>query len=74
MHCNSQSIILGLTRIIGFHDAERCLGVLQKKLTDFNVCLEDHATATVSDGASVMKKIGELPPVDYQLSYSHAFI
>ena len=58
--------------MFGSCDAAKMLQLLEKHLTDFGIThIQASMISIVSDGASVMKKLGKLSQVYNQLCYSH---
>jgi|GWRWMinimDraft_12_1066020.scaffolds.fasta_scaffold02566_2 HSP20 family molecular chaperone IbpA len=51
---------LGLTRVEGSMPATKCIELVQKRLSLFGLCLETDIVGIVTDGASVMTKVGKL--------------
>ena len=51
---------LGLTRVHGSMPAEKCVALLEQKLSEFGLCLETDIVGMCTDGASVMTKVGKL--------------
>lgn len=45
---------LGTAAVVGRFTAEKAVEVVQNKLTEFDLSLEKHVVACVTDGASVM--------------------
>lgn len=72
VHSQAQYWSLGLIRVHGSMPAEKCITLLQEKLTQFNLSLEHDIVCICTDGASVMTKVGKLLPVEQQLCYAHA--
>jgi hypothetical protein len=62
---------LGLIRVKGSMDAESCVRLLSKKLDMFDLSLETDIVGIVTDGASVMTKVGKLISSEHQLCYAH---
>jgi hypothetical protein len=62
---------LGMKRIIGSMKAEDAVAMIEAKLNDFGLCLQDDILGMVTDGASVMVKTGRLSNVVHQLCHSH---
>ena len=60
LHYKSQFWILGLGRIFNRMPAEIAKDILETKLREFGVLLNDDIVALVTDGASVMIKMGKL--------------
>ena len=44
---------LGLFRVMGSYQAEKCLEMLREKLQDFGIDLEKHVVGITSDGANL---------------------
>lgn len=40
--------------------AEKCIDMLDQKLSEFGISLKDDIVCIITDGASVMKKVGRL--------------
>jgi len=51
--------------------ASKCVELLKKKLQANSLSLEDDIVCIVTDGASVMKKLGKLILPEQQLCYAH---
>jgi hypothetical protein len=62
---------LGLIRVSGTMPAEKCVVLLEQKLHKFGLDLCDDIVAIVTDGASVMVKVGKLISAEQQLCYAH---
>lgn len=62
---------LGLTRIQGSMNAEKCIKLLEKKLLEFGLSLSRDILALMTDGALLMKKVGRLTPADHQICLAH---
>ena len=58
LHYKSKVWILGLTRIFYSMPAERAKDILEEKLKEFGIHLNDDVVAVITDGASVMTKMG----------------
>lgn len=71
LHSDSKFWNLGLVRIQGKLPATKCVQLLQKKLSEYNLSLEKNIVCVTNDGASVMKKVGTLIPVHQQLCLAH---
>ncbi|KAH9629866.1 hypothetical protein HF086_006550, partial [Spodoptera exigua] len=67
-----EHINLGLARIEGSATAIKCANVLETRLQEFDLSLEDDISGLTSDGAAVMIKMGKCLPVHHQLCYAHA--
>ena len=72
LHYKSQVWILGLGRIFNSMPAEIAKDILETKLREFGVLLNGDIVALVTDGASVMIKMGKLSKPLHQLCYAHA--
>lgn len=67
-----KSFNLGLIRISGRADANNLLNLLKERLLEYDLNLEKDVSAIITDGASVMRKIGKLiDPVYQQLCIAH---
>ncbi|XP_035716703.1 uncharacterized protein LOC118439484 [Folsomia candida] len=62
---------LGLIRIHGSLPAEKCLEMVANKLRLLNLSLENDIVCIITDGSSVMTKIGRLSPTYQQLCFAH---
>jgi hypothetical protein len=62
---------LGLIRVHGSMPAEKCVELLQQKLDVFGLSLTDDIVCIVTDGASVMQKVGKLIEAEQQLCLAH---
>ena len=68
----SQYFNLGLVRMLASCEAEKILQLLEKHLADVGITnMQSSITCIVSDGASVMKKLGRISHVDHQVYYAH---
>ena len=63
---------LGLIRAAGTMPAEQCVKLLTKKLEVYGLSLDADIVCIVTDGASVMKKVGKIISTEQQLCYAHA--
>lgn len=72
IHYQNEHINLGLIRMLGSCNAEKILQLLEKHLADVGIInMQTSIVSIVSDGASVMKKLGTISKVDHQLCYAH---
>lgn len=62
---------LGLIRVHGSMPADKCVSLLENKLAEFNINLENDIVGICTDGASVMTKVGKLISAEHQLCYAH---
>lgn len=62
---------LGLVRILGSMPAEVCVDLLKKRLEKYSLCLTKDIVCIVTDGASVMVKVGKLIAAEQQLCLVH---
>lgn len=62
---------LGLVRCKGSMTAEKCLDVVKKHLEAFNLSMDRDIVSIMTDGASVMAKIGKLSKSHQQLCFAH---
>jgi hypothetical protein len=51
--------------------AEQCVKLLIKKLEVYGLSLDADIVCIVTDGASVMKKVGKIISAEQQLCYAH---
>ena len=61
---------LGMGRVWNSQTAETVLKLVELRLTDFKVSF-DYITAMVTDGASIMVKLGRLSPCEHVICLSH---
>ena len=59
LHAHDKFWNLGLCRIHGSMPAEKCVKLLQERLVEFNICINNIVSIT-TDGAAVMTKVGKL--------------
>ena len=72
IHCQNDVINLGLIRMRGSCGAEKIFQLLEKQLAHFGITnMQTSIVSIVSDGASVMKKLGKISQLDHQLRYAH---
>ena len=63
---------LGLSRINGRFAAENCVKLLEDKLESFQLNIRNDISCIVTDGASMMQKVGRLLPCEQILCFAHA--
>ncbi|KAG0440928.1 hypothetical protein DMUE_1418 [Dictyocoela muelleri] len=51
--------------------AEKCVALLQEKLAKHKFNINTDILAIITDGASVMKKVGKILNLDQQLCFAH---
>ncbi|GFY08176.1 uncharacterized protein TNCV_1355891 [Trichonephila clavipes] len=51
---------------------ENCVKAVETKLQEFGIITEKHIIACVTDGASMMVKLGKIMSCEYRLCYAHA--
>ena len=61
---------LGMVRVWNSQTAETLLKLVELRLSDFKMNF-DHITAMVTDGASIMVKLGRLAPCEHVICLSH---
>ena len=72
IHCQNDIINLGLIRMRDSCGAEKIFRLLEKQLAHFGITnMQTYIVSIVSDGASVMKKLGKTSQLDHQLCYAH---
>lgn len=72
LHLNESKVIsLGMKRINGSMKAEDAVMIIQEKLSQFGLNLNEHIVGIVTDGAAVMEKTGRLSQVLHQTCHSH---
>lgn len=62
---------LGLVRIHGSMTSEKCLDLVKSRLGLFNLSMETDIVSIMTDGTSVMTKIGKLSSSYQQLCFAH---
>lgn len=62
---------LGLVRCNGSMTAEKCLDVVKKKIEAFSLSMDRDIVSIMTDGASVMAKVGKLSQSYQQLCFAH---
>ena len=62
---------LGMVRIYGNFPADFAVQVVKEKLLEFQISLEKHIVACVTDGAPFMVKFGKEIDCEHQLCYAH---
>ena len=71
-HCQNDVINLGLIRMRDSCGAEKNFQLLEKQLAHFGITnMQLFIVSIVSDGASLMKKLGKISQLDHQLCYAH---
>lgn len=68
---NCQFWNLGLVRVKGSMPADKSIWLLEQKLAVYGLNLRKDIVGIMTDGASVMKKVGSLLPVNQQLCFAH---
>lgn len=63
---------LGLVRCKGSMTAEKCLDAVIKKIEWFDLSMDRDIVSIMTDGASVMAKVGKLSNSHQQLCFAHA--
>lgn len=71
LHYKSKVWILGLTRIFDSMPAERAKYLLEEKLKEFGIQLNDDVVAVTTDGASIMTKMGTFFKPIHQLCFAN---
>ena len=62
---------LGMIRVWAGQTAETLLRLVTSRLEDFGITLERHVVALVTDGASIMCKVGRIAPCDHVICLAH---
>ena len=70
-HLSTKFWNLGMTPITGSLPAKKIMDLVENKLSDFNLSMKRHIIASVTDGASVMKKFRWVSGIEHQLCYAH---
>ena len=72
IYCQNDVINLGLIRMRDSCGTEKIFQLLEKQLVHFGITnMQTCIVSIVSDGASVMKKLGKISQLDHQLCYAH---
>ncbi|XP_073820237.1 uncharacterized protein [Musca autumnalis] len=69
---NSSFFNLGLVYISGRCTAMAIHQMISEKLMEYDLCLENHIVATISDGPNVMKRLVSESPADGFFCWNHA--
>ncbi len=73
LHLDSEKFwILGIINIHGSGTAEKLCTIIKNRLNEYNLIIEKHIVACVSDGASVCKKVVNLLNVEHHICYLHS--
>ena len=72
LHYDSDPVNLGMVRIKGSLPAERVANLVEGRLQEFGLKMEDIVAAT-TDGASVMKSFGRMICCVHQLCFAHGY-
>ena len=64
-------ISLGMIRVHGSMCADQALRLVDGRLKQYGLCRQRHIVGLITDGASVMAKLGRLTGVEYQLCHAH---
>jgi len=62
---------IGMVRVHGSMPADKCIELLESKLSAFGLSLQNDIVAICTDGASVTKRVGTLIAAEQQLCYAH---
>ena len=66
VHCKNDAINLDLTKMFDSCGAEKILQLLKKQSADFEITnMQTSVGSIVTDGASVMKKLGKISQLDF---------
>lgn len=71
VHTGSNFVNLGLARVEGSLPAEKFIKLVEKKLNEHGLSIDRHIVCMSTDGASVMRKMGRLLPIEQQLCLAH---
>lgn len=71
IHAEKKIWNIGVTQVSGSMPAEKCIEVIDLKLKDHGLSLNEDIVCITTDGASVMKKVGKLLNANQQLCYAH---
>lgn len=64
---------LGLVRLHGCADADAISEAIKQRLNDFDITVDNHIIALVSDGAAVMICVGNKLNIEHQVCLAHGF-
>ena len=62
---------LGMIRVWGSQSAETLLHIVELRLAEFGVSIDPDVIAMVTDGASIMKKLGRLASCEHVICLAH---
>ena len=62
---------LGMVRVWGSQTAATLLKLVETRLSEYGLCVEDDIVAMVTDGASIMKKLGRLASCEHVICLAH---
>ena len=66
-----EAVSLGMIRVCGSMPAVTALDLVDERLMQYGLSRERHIVGLVTDGASVMAKLGRLTGVEHQQCHSH---
>ena len=71
VHIPNKHWNLGLIRVYGSMNAEKCIDVLKTRLKEHNVDIDTDIVAIVTDGPNVMVRVGKIIEAEHQLCLVH---
>ena len=72
IHYNGGFLSLGMLRVNRTIPTSKAIDLITKKLDSFCLSLDKDIVASVTDGASLMQKIGYVTKPEHQMCYNHA--
>ena len=72
LHCDDSFHSLGMIRIQGSMPSEKTAELVEERLNFFNLSLQSDIVATITDGASVMRKFGRITSPIHVTCLAHA--
>ena len=72
LHDAEQTVVsLGMIRVEGSMPADKALHLVDARLTEFGLDRTKHIVGAVTDGASVMTKLGKIMGIEHQKCHAH---
>ena len=71
VHIPNKRWNLGLIRVYGSMNAEKCIDALKTRLKEHNVNIDTDIVAIVTDGPNVMVRVGKIIEAEHQLCLVH---
>ena len=73
VHIPNKHWNLGLIRVYGSMNVEKCIDVLKTRLKEHNANIDTDVVAIVMDGPNVMVRVGKIIEAEHQLCLVHEF-